>query len=250
MAGDLEPRFTERIDFRFEDLFDPEDPLAQFVMNLSRGANDLLLGNRRLLKDFAVAASGESTPLQHDVIYDIKTVASDAWELAKFIQSSQNSAKVAPFIANRMPAQARRDLEDALAAFEPSESDSPETKTFKNKLISARDQDSHYSELNAKLLKRALRNLNTDFEGQPNETSLLKGVKFKDFYAPFATEMDWQLFHQMDAGDLETLKIFVGQLNEVVGRLLTFSETAVECWFRDHAEATTRVDLSASDGTK
>lgn len=250
MAGDLEPEFTERIDFRFEELFDPEDPLAQFVMNLARGANDLLLGNRRLVKGFATPPSGWATPLQHDVIYDIKAVASDAWELAKFIEDSQNSAKVAPFIANRVPAQARQDLEDALAAFEPSESDSPETKTFKNKLISARDQDSHYSELNAKLLKRALRNLKTDFEGRPNETSLLKGKRFKGFYAPFATEMDWQLFHQMDAGDLEALKIFVGKLNEVVGQLLTFSETAVGCWFRDHAEATTRVDLSAGDATK
>lgn len=244
----LEPVFNERIDFIFSEFFDSDDPLAPWLINLARGANDLLLGNRRLIDDFDTPPAGAPTPRNHAVIYDIKAVASDAWELGKFIRMCRDRPEISKFVETRMPAEARQDLEDALAAFEVSEKDSPATKDFKALLASARDQASHYSEIDHKLMKKALRNLETDFEGRPNETSLLKGETFKDFYAPFGTEMDWQLFHEMAEEQLESFKEFVGNLNKVVGALVRFAATAIDCWFRDHEESTRRSDLAADQG--
>jgi hypothetical protein len=239
----LEPEFTEQIDFSFSELFSPDDPLAPWLINLARGANDLLLGNRRLLGDLDGPPSEEPTPRNHEVIYDIKAVASDAWELAKFVRDNRDLPKVKGFVAERMPEEARQALRDALAAFEPSDHDGPSEKAFKNLLASARDQASHYTEVDHKLMKRAVHNLEADTDGQPNQTSLLKGEKFKDFYAPFGTEMDWRLFHDVVDGDWGPFKKFVGQLNKVVGGLIRFAVTAIDCWFHDHQDRTRISDL-------
>jgi hypothetical protein len=117
-VGGLEPEFVERIDFKFSDLFDSGDLLAPWLMNLARGANDLLLGNRRLLANLDASPSEDPTPRNHEVIYDIKSVAADAWELVKFISANQSSPDVSKFISERMPEEARDSLRMALAAFD------------------------------------------------------------------------------------------------------------------------------------
>lgn len=243
----LEPILTERADFTFGDLFRTDDPVAAWLVNLSRAVDDLLLANRRLARNLALSGPREEPePRNHEVIYDIKAVVSHAWELAKFIQlESSNDPVIADFIGSRVPDQARTDLAEALAALEPDDDDPPNRKAFKATLASARDQASHYSKVNHDLVEKALLDLQTDFEGEPNKTSLLLGENFKDFYAPYATEMDWQLFHPIGDGDMEAFKRFNTRLNELVGRLIRFSATAVHCYFRDHEADTARVELGA-----
>lgn len=247
-AGRLEPEFSERIDFSFPELFPSGDPLAPWLVNLARGANDLLLGNRRLVADLEAPPSVDPIPRNHEVIYDMKVVAADAWELAKFIRKNQGRPEVAKFVADRVPAEARADLRAALEAFDPPGDAPPNRKTFKRLLGSARDQASHYSEVDDKVMMRALRNLDIDLEGQPNETALFKGEAFKDFYAPFGTEMDWQLLHEMAEDQLESFKEFIGELNKMVGALVRFAATAIYCWFRDHEDSTRRSDLPIDEG--
>jgi hypothetical protein len=244
----LQPVITERIDFVFGDLFPADDPVAAWLVNLSRAVDDLLLANRRLERNLALAGDQDGPgPRNHEVIYDIKAVASHAWELAKFIQlESSEDPTIAHFIETRMPLEAQRDLADALATLEPGNDDPSLEKSFKAILASARDQASHYSEIDSKLIERALRSLATDFQGKPNETSAMFGINFKDFYAPFATEMDWQLFHPVGDGDMEAFKKFNSRLNVFVGRLIRFSATAVHVHFRLHETDTTRVELDAA----
>ncbi len=247
----LEPVLTERTDFTFGDLFGADDPVAAWLVNLSRAVDDLLLANRRLARNLARSGPQEEPePRNHEVIYDIKAVASHAWELAKFIQlESSNDPAIAGFIESRVPEQARTDLADALAVLEPDDDDPPNQKAFKATLASARDQASHYSKIDHGLVKKALRDVETDFEGKPNETSLLLGENFKDFYAPYATEMDWQLFHPIGDGNMEAFKRFNTRLKELVGRLICFSTTAVHSYFRDHEADTEMVLLDApADG--
>jgi hypothetical protein len=95
------------------------------------------------------------------------------------------------------------------------------------------------------LIEKALGDLETDLEGKPNETSLLLGETFKDFYAPYATEMDWQLFHAVADGDMEAFKRFNTRLNELVGRLIRFSATAAHAYFRDHESDTITTELTS-----
>lgn len=94
---DLAPRFKARIEFPCKELFDPRDPLAQWIANLARAANDLFLANRRLDESFKTEGLG------HEAIYDIKSVASHAWELLKFLHASR-STQIETFI-NGLPAE-------------------------------------------------------------------------------------------------------------------------------------------------
>jgi hypothetical protein len=249
-ADRLEPAITERIDFTFPALFATDDPLAAWLVNLSRAVDDLLLANRRLARNLARSGPQEDPePRNHEVIYDIKAVASHSWELAKFIRlESSEGPAIAGFIENRMPEEARVDLAGALAVLEPDDDDLANQKAFKATLASARDQASHYSKIDHNLIEKALRDLKTDFEGKPNETSLLLGETFKDFYAPYATEMDWQLFHPVDDGKMDAFKKFNIRLNELVGRLIRFSTTAVHCYFRDHEADIRRVGWDPTAG--
>ncbi|HEY6729726.1 MAG TPA: hypothetical protein VI039_01740 [Solirubrobacterales bacterium] len=247
MAGpvnELEPIFTERIDFAFADLFQADDPLTPWLINLARATDDVLLANRRLARNLAGSDSEVPSPRNHEVIYDIKAVASHAWELAKFIRlKSSGAPAIAEFVEKRMPAKSREDLDEALLAFESADGDSQNEKAFKGLLASARNQASHYSKVDHSLMSPAVQRLETDLEGRTNETSLLLGRTFKDFYAPFATEMDWQLFHALDGGSLKAFKGFNTKLNEVVGRLIRFSTTAIHCYFRDREAETRTVEL-------
>jgi hypothetical protein len=45
--SDLTPEFTTRIRFRFAEVLPADDPVAQWVVNLARGLNDLMLANAR-----------------------------------------------------------------------------------------------------------------------------------------------------------------------------------------------------------
>lgn len=244
----LEPVFTEQLDFAFGDLFRSDDLVAAWLVNLSRAVDDLLLANRRLARNFASPGSQEGPgPRNHEVIYDIKAVASHAWELAKFIRlKSSEDPVIAEFIGTRLPEKARADLADAMAVLEPNDDDPPNQRAFKATLASARDQASHYSEIKRSLITKALGALETDAEGNPNETSLLLGETFKDFYAPYATEMDWQLFHPVDDADMDAFKEFNTRLNELVGLLIRFSTTAVHAYFRDHESDIRTVELDVA----
>jgi hypothetical protein len=242
--NELEPIFTERIDFAFADLFQADNPLTPWLINLARATDDVLLANRRLARNLAGSGSEVPAPRNHEVIYDIKAVASHAWELAKFIRlKSSGVPAIAEFVEKRMPAESHEDLDEALLAFEPADGDSQDGKGFRELLASARDQASHYSEVDHRLMGRALERLKTDFEGRANETSLFLGQTFKDFYAPFGTEMDWQLFHALDGGSLKAFKGFNTKLNELVGRLIRFSTTAIHCYFRDREAETRTIKL-------
>ena len=123
------------------------------------------------MADLEAEPSEDPTPRNHEVIYDIKAVASDAWELAKFIGANRDSPEVKRFVAERMPEEARQALRLALAAFKPSAGDASNEKTFKKLLASARDQASHYTEVDHKKMKRTLCALETDMDGQ-NERNL------------------------------------------------------------------------------
>jgi hypothetical protein len=247
-SDELEPVFTEQVNFNFGELFHADDPVAAWLVNLSRAVDDLLLANRRLARNLARSGPQDKPePRNHEVIYDIKAVASHAWELAKFIQlESSKDPVIGDFIESRIPEAARSDLVDALSVLEPGDGDPSTQKEFKATLASARDQASHYSEIKRSLIKKALSDLETDFEGNPNETSFLLGENFKDFYAPYATEMDWQLFHPVGDGDMEAFKRFNTRLNELVGRLIRFAATAVHCYFRQQEAGTETVELVPS----
>lgn len=241
---DLEPVFTEKVEFAYVDLLAFEDPLAHWLTNLGRAVNDLLLGNRRLARDLAEAPAEEDSAASHEVIYDIKAVSADAWELAKFLRESGEVPEVAEFIEKRMPKKARLDYQRAMDAFGPAGDGSPKEKAFKELLGSARDQSRHYSKINHKLIKRALRRLEKDAEGEPNRGIVLCGGTFKDFYAPFAAEVDWQLFHAIEGEELEPLQAFSDWLNTVVAYLIRFSTTAFHCYLRDREDETEVTELA------
>ena len=240
---DLEPVFTEEVEFAYPDLLAADDPLAQWLTNIGRAVNDLLLGNRRLARDLSEAPAEDGSAPSHEVIYDIKAIAADACELVKFLRASDEVPEVADFIEQRMPEKARLYYQQALQVLEPSDEEAPKEKAFKELLFSARDQSSHYSRINHKLLKQALRRLEEDTEGAANRGTVFCGETFKDFYAAFATEVDWQLFHAIDGEDTQSLKEFSDELNRVMGYLISFGTTAFHCYLRDRESKTTVTEL-------
>lgn len=235
---DLELDLSKRIEFLYEELLDPDDPLAQWVANLARALNDILLTNRRL----ATALAGE--PGQ-EAIYDMRAVATHAWELAKFLREADAPA-VREFIT-ALPKPAREDYEKALTALAEPEPGASE-KSFKSLLASARDQATHYSSLDHKLLRRALKELQTDLEGNPKKGVLFLGETFKDFYAEFGSELDYQLFFSDPDPELNAFKQFVTQLNQVVGYLIRFAVTAVHVYLHEHRSQIETSDLEHPPG--
>ncbi len=224
--ADLEPSFIAKVEFPFKELIDPEDPLAQWVVNVARANNDLLLANRRLSESF-----NRETKLG-EAIYDIRAVATHAWELAKFLENT-NSLAVDAFMV-RMLKEAKEDWEQVQTILQDP---TPiiHNKTFKATLISARDQASHYSEIDHKLLRRALKRLGEDDEdGSPRLGAIYIGNTFKDSYNEFATEVDYQLFCEIKDEDLGPLKNFVGLLNKMAPALIRFASTAIHVYLHGH----------------
>jgi hypothetical protein len=121
----------------------------------------------------------------------------------------------------------------------------PQEKTLKNLLASARDQASHYSDLDHKLLVRALIRLGEDEDdGEVSMGSVYVGDAIKDFYAEFASVIDYQLFIATKGRNLKPLKTFVGQLREVVSPLICFSSEAVQAYLLEHRDTLTTIDLA------
>jgi hypothetical protein len=224
--ADLEPKFIAKVEFPFRELFDPDDPLAQWVVNASRANNDLLLANRRLMASF------DSETQLGEAIYDLRAVATHAWELAKFLEDTDSLAVDA--FMTRMLEEAREDWEKVQAILQDP---TPiiHNKTFKATLISARDQASHYSEIDHKLLRRALTRLGeNDEDGSPYLGVIYIGNTFKDSYSEFATEVDYQLFCEIKDGDVEPLKHFAAKLNEMASALIRFASTAIHVYLHGH----------------
>src|SRR5207247_1433888 len=150
------------------------DPVAQWIVNLARGLNDLMLANARLAAGFAA-----DTPAPEH-FYDIRAIAVHSWELAQFLRESErNHPEVASFMST-LDDEWNRDYTDLTEAFsEPRETDSASATSFKRNLASARDQSTHYSKIDHKLLRGAMERIG-DQEGD-----LLVGKLFKDFRADF-----------------------------------------------------------------
>ena len=234
-GGDLEPKYTVKIEFPFKELFDPDDPLAQWVANLSRAVNDLLLANRRLADDF------EQNGPQHQVIYDIRAVASHAWELAEFLRKTDSTA-VDAFVS-RLIKEAKQEYQEVTEALEDP-TPLVGNKSFKATLASARDQAAHYSEIEHKLLRRVLSRLREDNEdGTPHIGVAYVGDTFKDSYNQFASELDYQLFCEVEGDDMEPLKRFVAPLNALVASLIKFATTAIHMFLYDHESQLTVTHL-------
>jgi hypothetical protein len=209
-------------------LFDPDDPLAQWIATLSRAVNDLLLANRRLVEDF------EQDGPQHEVIYDIRAVGSHAWEFAEFLRKTDSTA-VDAFVS-RLITEAKQEYQDVVEALEDP-APLVGNKGFKATLASARDQASHYSEIDHKLLRRALARQGEDSEdGTPHIGVAYVGDTFKDSFNQFASELDYQLFCEVDGGDMEPLKRFVAPLNALVASLIKFATTAIHTFLSDHKD--------------
>jgi hypothetical protein len=234
-VGDLKPKYTVKIEFPFRELFAPDDPLAQWIINLSRAVNDLLLANRRLAEDFEQAGP------QHEVIYDIRAVGSHAWELAEFLRKTDSPA-VDAFLS-QLIMKAKQEYRQVVEAL-----DDPTpvvgNKSFKATLASARDQAAHYSEIDHKLLRRALSKMGeANEDGTPHIGVAYVGDTFKDSFNQFASELDYQLFCEVEGDDMEPLKRFVLPLNALVASLIKFATTAIHAFLSDHEDELTVTHL-------
>jgi hypothetical protein len=85
--SDLTPEFTTRIRFRFDEVLPADDPVAQWIVNLARGLNDLMLANARLSAGFAA----DTPAAEH--FYDIRAIAVHSWELAEFLRGSERNRR-------------------------------------------------------------------------------------------------------------------------------------------------------------
>jgi hypothetical protein len=224
--ADLEPKFNSRISFEIGQVLPANDQLAQWVVNIGRAVNDLLIANRRL---DAGMADGTHP---HEHLYDIKAIAAHAWELAKFLRKSEaDSEEVRSFLTISLPEEALHDYRAALAALDvPEEAASEQDRSFKRHLASARDQATHYSRLDHKLLCAAIERIG-DQEGVA-----LFGESFKDFYADFSADLDAQMFFAMKQ-DRRPFEHFATTLNEVVQSLVRFGVSAVRSYLGDRRSA-------------
>jgi len=169
---ELEPRFTTRIRFRLGEVLPADEPLAQWIANLSRALNDLLLARRRLKRGFA-----DDTPA-YEHFYDIRAI-------------------------------------DALYG------DAGSGAEFRNRLGSARDQATHYSRIDHKLVRSSLARL------RDLDAEILVDRRWGDFRAEFAATLDAQLFFAIE-DDTGPFERFSEELNELSGRLIQFARVAID----------------------
>lgn len=227
MTSDLTPEFTTRIRFTFNEVLPAHDPVAQWIVNLARALNDLMLANARLSAGFA---AGTPAP-EH--FYDIRAIALHAWELAKFLRRSERSHDEIVQFIGELDVGARQDYRQALDALsEPAAADSASTRSFKRNLGSARDQSTHYSKIGHSLLRAAMERIG-DQEGE-----LLIGKRFKDFRADFAADVDAQMFFAMK-GDQEPFRQFATELQRVVEQLTRFVRAAIDRYLLDREDLLT-----------
>ena len=230
---DLTPEFTARIHFTIGEVLPADDPLAQWLVNLARSLNDLMIANARLTAGFIA----ETPATEH--FYDIRQIAVHSWELTEFLRESERDyEEVAEFMAT-LDGEWRQDYVELLEAFSaPEESDSEGARSFKRALASARDQATHYSRINHKLLTAALKRI-SDQEG-----TLLVGKLFKDFRAEFAADLDAQMFFPM-RGDEEHFRAFAEQLQETVLKLIRYTRAGIDKYLLDRQEPLVVEEYSA-----
>jgi hypothetical protein len=122
---------------------------------------------------------------------------------------------------------------------DPRVTDSASAASFKRNLASARDQSTHYSKIDHKLLRGAIERI-ADQEGE-----LLVGKLFKDFRAEFAADIDAQMFFAMK-GDEDPFRQFVTRLQEVVRQLIRYVRAAIDKYFLDRQDLLTLQPYDAS----
>lgn len=229
----LKPAYSKLAEFDNKDLLDPDDQLAQWIASVGRALNDLLVVHRRIEQDFS-AGSSQGTP---EAIYDVRAAATHAWEFAKFLRLAEAySESVRHFLNEDLhpPAlTAYREALDALSEPDDDDDQEPDERSFKEALVRARDQRSHYAKLDTKPLRQAMKRL-AGTEDEPGRGSLFSGVDFKDFYPDFSTQLDYQLLIPHSKQELDPLKKFSGQLSRVAGRLICFAGWALQSYFASH----------------
>jgi hypothetical protein len=71
------------------------------------------------------------------------------------------------------------------------------------------------------------------------------GETYKDFYAEFATGLEYQLFFAVqDSKNLEALKEFVAQLRRVALPLISFAVDALRTYLSEHQSKLTVSELT------
>lgn len=228
----IEPEFSSRIRFLMGAVFPSDDAIAQWIINLGRASNDLMIANQRLYRGFR-----DDTPAEEH-FYDIRAIATHSWELAKFIEESRRDhPKIETFISD-LEVDVVRDYHKVLEILDsdPVELEKGKQWSFKAALASARDQASHYSRVGHKLLTAAMKRV-ADQEGE-----MLIGPDYKDFNALFAATVDAQMFHPLE-DDPEPFRQFSDQLQKVVGGLMRFSRHATDQYLQAHEDELTIEDL-------
>jgi hypothetical protein len=225
----FDPELSTRIRFPIGAVLPADSELAQYILNLARATNDILLASRRLLSGF------ESDAPAYEHFYDISAIASHAWELAEFLRHCDaTSGTVRKFVAG-LEESARTDHFNALDALSSPEPGA-DGRSFKVQLAIARNQAIHYSRLGAPESRKALARI-ADQEGE-----LHVGEDFKDFYADFAADLDAQMFFPM-RGDEEAFRQFSDRLLQIVGHLMRFSRAAIDCYLLNRQELLALEDL-------
>lgn len=229
----LQPAYSKLAEFNNEDLLDPDDQLAQWIANVGRALNDLLVVHRRIEQDFSKGSS-RGTP---EAIYDVRAAATHAWEFAKFLRLAEAYAEdVRNFLAEDLhpPAlEVYREALDVLSEPEEDGNQEQDERSFKKALVRARDQRSHYAKLDTKPLRQAMKRL-AGTDDEPGRGSLFMGEDFKDFYPDFAIQLDYQLLIPHTKQELDPLRKFSGQLSGVVGNLICFAGWALQSYFAKH----------------
>jgi hypothetical protein len=235
----LDPVYTKRLVFLNEELLDPDDQLAQWIANVGRALNDLLIATRRLSEDFTDGSS-QGMP---EALYDARASAIHVWEFAKFLRLSETySEDVRKFVNETLHKPALAEYREALAALqepEPSQAQDPEERSFKEALVRARDQGTHYAKLDTKPLRQAMK-LSAGTKDKPAYGSLFMGEGFEDFNAEFATRLDHQLFLPSPI-EVESLRNFIDRLGTIVGSLVCFAGWALQSYFAVHRPPSTEV---------
>jgi hypothetical protein len=231
----LQPAYSKQAEFKNEELLRPDDQLAQWIANVGRALNDLLVAHRRIEQDFAEGSS-QGTP---EAIYDVRSAATHVWEFAKFLRLAEAySEGVRDFLKKDLHPPALKVYRQALEALtEPEEGDQEtEERSFKEALVRARDQRSHYAKLDTKPIRQAMARL-AGSEDEPGIGSLFMGENFKDCYPEFSTQLDYQLLIPHTKKELDPLRKFSGQLSSVVSDLVCFAVGALQSYFAKHPPA-------------
>lgn len=205
-------------------------PLGQWAMNVSLAWEDINLANDRLLRSL------DTGPVSNS-LFDVKTVASLVWEVAKFFRESESDASVALFLKS-LPATARRGHARVI-----ERTDTKLNPVFAKRLVQARDMWAHYEKLGGKRLVRAM-------EASASTKAEVKvGTKFRDLSLAYAHRAAEELFfaseYRQGLSDAERLVVveehrqalsgFIKELQELVVDVLRFLRAVLDSQLLSHA---------------